>query len=131
MNCSRTLQKTFFMLSLCAMLMSCALFQPAANTTPEQSTRIALYTLNQSWIEIRTYMMSQYLQDGITEQQLNEFKTLDDSFSLYYNLAVGIFLSSADASIANPELDSALTTLRNLVLQARSTYYAPANKEEK
>lgn len=94
-------------------LTSCATLQT-------DQTRTALYGIKQSWTEIRTYVISKNINGAITDAELADFKLTDSSFSVYYDLALTMYLAN---NSNNPDFTNALDTLRDLLLKARQKYY--------
>jgi hypothetical protein len=112
----RKISLVIILLMFLPILSSCSTVQK----NPD-AVRTALYTLKQSWTEIRTYVMSEYVEDRITEEELQNFKNIDSQFSLYYNTALELYLS--DSQNSSEELNNTLSLLERLVLNARKKYY--------
>lgn len=81
--------------------------------------RVGLYTMKESWIEIRTYVIKENLNGRLSNEALDSFKTKDNKFQQYYDLAVYLYLKDEQPD----KLDSAINTLRDMLLEARRTYY--------
>ena len=110
-------KRLYVYLILLSVLMSACATLDISNTDP---TRTALYATKQSWVEIRTYVISKNVEGKITDEQLIEFKKTDDSFTLYYNLAIDLYLKQQSGS---QDYNYALDVLKKLILEAREKYY--------
>lgn len=81
--------------------------------------RVGLYTMQESWLTIREYVILENLSGRLSDDALNSFKAKDDKFQRYYNLAVYLYLKDDDPN----KLESSINTLRDMLLDARRTYY--------
>lgn len=81
--------------------------------------RVGLYTMQESWLSIREFVILENLSGRLSNEALDNFKAKDDRFQRYYNLAVYLYLKGDDPN----KLDSAINTLRDMLLEARRTYY--------
>lgn len=110
----RVTKKIVSLIVLLFLLSSCA------TLTMGDPAKTALYSAKQSWTEIRTYVLTHNLKGEITDEQLADFKVMDAEFTLYYDLALQIYLTGNSAS--SPDFETALNTVRNLLLEARQKY---------
>lgn len=81
--------------------------------------KVGLYTIKESWIEIRSYVIKENLNGRLSNEALDNFKTKDNKFQQYYDLAVYLYLKDEQPD----KLDSAINTLRDMLLEARRTHY--------
>lgn len=105
-----------YMILLSVLISACA----TLDVSNIDSVRTTLYATKQSWVEIRSYVISKNVEGKITDEQLVEFKKTDDSFSLYYNLAIDLYLKQQSGS---QDYNYALDVLKKLILEAREKYY--------
>lgn len=81
--------------------------------------RVGLYTIQEEWLAIREHVIRENLNGRLSNEALDSFKAKDDRFKRYYDLAVYLYLKGDDLN----KLDSAINTLRDMLLEARRTYY--------
>lgn len=83
--------------------------------------KAALYTMNQEWLTVREYVIrgSYASPPQFSDAQVRDFRAMDDKFSLYYKLALAVYLSGTDNQAV---LTKDLNQLRDLLLEARRKY---------
>lgn len=109
----------FLSLALFALVAGCASFTGlTAKTDPAKA---ALYTVNQEWIAVREYVIrgSYATPPQFSDAQVADFKSLDDKFSLYYRLALAVYLSGTDNQAV---FAKDLNQLRDILLDARRKF---------
>lgn len=82
--------------------------------------KTALYTIKQEWLAVREYVVGEYLQGRMTDQQVQDFRQRDNEFTRLYELTLLLRNTGADNQVL---LEGNLTKLRNLLLEARRRYY--------
>lgn len=87
--------------------------------------KAGLFTLKSEWLSIREYVVKEYLEGRLTDQQVQDFRQKDNQFTQIYNLSLIIRNTGIDNQAL---LDSNLNQLRDMLLDARRRYY-PVTRE--
>jgi hypothetical protein len=80
--------------------------------------RAGLYTMKQEWTAVREYVIRENLLGRLSEDELVMFQAKDKEFAGLYDVALNFYLSGT----SGPGFDSALRTLRNMIIDARHKY---------
>jgi hypothetical protein len=93
----------------------------------QDPAKVALFTVNQEWIAVREYVIrgSYASPPQFSDAQVADFRALDDKFSLYYKLALAVYLSGTDNQAVFAQ---DLTRLRDILLEARRKYFPAGGK---
>jgi hypothetical protein len=116
-------RKTIALFLLVALVAGCA----AVSGQVKDPAKVALYTVNQEWIAVREYVIrgSYATPPQFSDAQVTDFKGLDDKFSLYYKLALAVYLSGTDNQAVFAQ---DLNQLRDILLEARRRYLPAGGK---
>lgn len=109
------------LITVLILLNSCASLQKQFKEDP---AKITLYTLKESWTDIRVHLMTENLKGNISDETLQKFKNIDDTFTFYYDMAVSLYLSKKEGTA---DYEDAINQLRSLILKARQKYYNDKN----
>lgn len=82
--------------------------------------RVGLFTIKSEWLSVREYVIKEYLDGRMTDQQVQDFRQKDNKFIQIYNLTLTLKNIGTDNQVL---LDNNLNQLRNLLLDARRKYY--------
>lgn len=82
--------------------------------------KAGLFTIKSEWVSVREYVIKEYLDGRITDQQVQDFRQKDNQFTQIYNLTLMLQNIGTDNQTL---LDSNINSLKNLLLDARRKYY--------
>ena len=82
--------------------------------------KAGLYAIKQEWLSVREYVIKEYLDGRMSDQQVQDFRKKDNQFTQVYNLTLMLQNIGTDNQVL---LESNLNQLRSFLLEARRKYY--------
>jgi len=111
---SRTIIAVLITLTLVSGLMACV------SWPVKDPVKTGLYAIKTEWVSIREYVIKEYLDGRMTDQEVQDFRQKDNQFTQIYNLTLLLAQSGTDNEAL---LSDKLDQLKNLLLEMRRKYY--------
>ena len=82
--------------------------------------KAGLYATKQEWLSVREYVIKEYLDGRMSDQQVQDFRQKDNQFTQIYNLTLMLKNIGTDNQAL---FGDNLNQLRNMLLDVRRKYY--------